>query len=258
MDRTELIKRAKRIGGVALVLLLGILLVSAYEKKQADAPVDVDIHIQPLDNGHFLVDTADVQRIIVSSFGYRLTERPIKWLDVSRVERVLQDDPFVDKADVFVDANNLVHIEILQREPLMRVIDNNGLNYYLDPDGNQMPLSPHFTARVLVVTGSVPPYVEDFKQRKGHLMNDIFDLGHRITKDPLWNSLFEQVHVQDGQFKMIPKVGSQHIEFGNYTDVEDKFHRLEVFYQEGMSREGWNKYKSIDLRYEGQVVCVKR
>ncbi|MCB0704479.1 MAG: cell division protein FtsQ [Saprospiraceae bacterium] len=258
MDRTELLLRAKRIGGIALVLLLAIVVVSAYENKEAGEAEGQNIHIQPLENGHFLVDTADVQAIIKSSFGYLLTERPIKWLDVDRAERVLEADPFVEVADVFIDAKNWIHIEIQQREPLLRVIDNNGLNYYLDRQGNQMPLSAHFTAQVLVVTGSIPPYVEDFAEREGHLLNAIFDLGHLLSEDPLWNSMIEQVYVQDGQFKLIPKVGSQYIEFGPYTDVEDKLHRLEVFYQEGMPREGWNKYKSIDLRYEGQVVCVKR
>jgi cell division protein FtsQ len=258
MDRNELWKRVKRIGAFALVLLLGIIVVSAYEKKQGVEAAGVDVHIQPLENGHFLVDTADVQSIITKSFGYRLTERPIKWLDINRVERVLENDPFVELADVFIDANNLIHIEILQREPLFRIIDNNGLNYYLDREGNQMPLSPHFAARVLVVTGNVPPYVEDFRDREGHLLNDIFALGQLIIEDPLWNALFEQVHVTDGTFKLIPKVGNQYIEFGAFTEVEEKFHRLEVFYQEGMPREGWNKYKAIDLRFAGQVVCIKR
>ena len=233
MDRTEILKRAKRIGIITFVLGLGILLVSSYERKQSANAAGMDVHIQPLDNGHFLVDTADVQAIITQSFGYRLTERPLKFIDVGRVERVLEADPFVDMADVYIDANSLIHVEIVQREPLFRVIDDNGLNYYLDHAGNQMPLSSHYTARVLVVTGDVPPYVEDFREREGHLLNDIYDLGTIIIAHPLWSALFDQVHVTNGSFKLIPKVGNQYIEFGTFTEAETKFRRLEIFYEEG-------------------------
>ena len=59
---------------------------------------------------------------------------------------------------------------------------------------------------------------------------------------------------------MIPVVGKQRIVFGKASsvkEVEDKFQRLKVFYQEAMPYEGWNKYKEISLKYEGQVVCRK-
>jgi cell division protein FtsQ len=33
---------------------------------------------------------------------------------------------------------------------------------------------------------------------------------------------------------------------------------LKIFYKEGIAKVGWEKYKSIDLRYMNQVVCEKR
>ena len=71
--------------------------------------------------------------------------------------------------------------------------------------------------------------------------------------------MIEQIYVnQYEEFTLIPKVGRQKIIFGKYEDVEDKFNRLELFYAEGMSREGWQKYKTINLKYRRQVVCEKR
>ena len=59
--------------------------------------------------------------------------------------------------------------------------------------------------------------------------------------------------------QLIPKLGDQIIDFG-YPDenIQDKFKRLSVFYQDGLPYEGWNKYKSISLAFDGQVVAKKR
>ncbi|MCD8495579.1 MAG: hypothetical protein LRY45_02460 [Bacteroides graminisolvens] len=54
---------------------------------------------------------------------------------MERIERVLEEDPFVVDADAYVDSRSRVNVKISQREPMLRIIDNNGLNYYLDADG---------------------------------------------------------------------------------------------------------------------------
>jgi cell division protein FtsQ len=71
--------------------------------------------------------------------------------------------------------------------------------------------------------------------------------------------LIEQIYVSNtGEFTLIPKVGDQKILFGNYTNVKDKLENLKIFYQEGMPYEGWQKYRTINLKYKGQVVCERR
>ena len=57
---------------------------------------------------------------------------------------------------------------------------------------------------------------------------------------------------------MVPIVGDQRIILGNIEDLDDKIFRLKTFYQEAMSRMGWNKYKTINLKFKNQVVCKKR
>ena len=66
---------------------------------------------------------------------------------------------------------------------------------------------------------------------------------------------------QYGDFVLIPLVGEQKIIFGfasSNQQVEDKFRRLKIFYEEGMPFEGWQKYSEINLKYDGQIVGRKR
>ena len=257
MNRKQILSTLKSIAILAGLLVATLLIISAVEQKQVSSIDEVNIHIDPLGSDIYLIDSADVRKTILRSFGFNLEAQKLATVDIARLERVLEDDPFILDADVFVTANNKVHIELRQREPILRIIDNEGLQYYLDKDGMRMPLSKHFSARLLVATGNIPPHTPDFLERKKHLLKDLFHLCNDIRENDFLFALVEQIHVQNGRFYLIPKIGNQKIIFGKYEEVADKFKRLKVFYDEAMPRMGWNRYKTIDLSFKGQVVCEK-
>lgn len=257
MNRAQLLQTLKRLSIAAGLLLATLLIISAVEQKQGSSIREVKIDISPLGTDVFLLDSADVRKTIFRSFGFNLEGQQMAMIDVARLERVLEKEPFILDADAFITANNKIHIIVQQREPVLRIIDNEGLNYYLDASGMRMPLSEHFSARLLVATGNIPPHTPDFLERKKHLLKDLFQLCNFIREDQFLYALVEQIHVQNGRFYLIPKLGNQKIVFGKYEQVEDKFKRLKVFYDEAVPRMGWDRYKTIDLSFKGQVVCAK-
>ena len=185
----------KRLAWIGFFFLIAVAIISAIEAKKGRNAADIFIKIAALPNGDSLINNDDVKVTIERSFGYNLLGIPVREIDVARVERVLENDPFVLNADVFVDAKNQVHIEIEQREPILRIIDKNGLNYYLDKFGKKMPLSKHFAARVLVATGNIPPFDPKFLQRKKHVLKDLFELTNVILKDGFLEPMIEQIYV---------------------------------------------------------------
>lgn len=258
MNNPELIKTLKRLGWVAGLFLTLVLIVSAIERKSGSEVEQLEIVINPLPGGYRLIDTSDVRELIRRSFGFDLEGQKKNVVNINRLERVLTDDAFVLDAEVHINSQSEVKIEVWQREPVLRVIDNNGLNYYLDKEGIKLPLSKHFTARVLVATGDLPPHSTDFLEKETHLLKDLFQLAHQIRGDEFYRSLVEQVHTNSGEFTLIPNVGDQKIRFGTIEGAEEKLERLTIFYENGMPYEGYSRYKSLDLRYEGQVVAQKR
>ncbi len=259
MDRKELIRTLRRLFWVVLVFGAAAIVISAVERKENSPAARLDIRVEPLPDGHNLITPEDIQLSIERSFGFSLVGAPLGKIDVKRLEKVLEEDPFIRESDVFVDAQNQIHIEVEQRRPLLRVIDNNGLNYYLDESGHKMPLSKHFTARVLVATGNIPPHVPDFLKRDRHRLQDLYHLAHRLRDDPFFAALIEQVHVNNrGELTLAPKVGDQKIRFGYYENVEDKLENLKIFYKEALPYEGWQKYAAISVQYRGQVVAQKK
>ena len=255
MEHKEWKNSLKRLGWVGLLFFMAALIISAVEWKQSSAIEALDIDVKPLEDGTNLIKSGDILNSISRRIGLQLEGMPIRDLDVARLERMLEKDPLILNSDVFIDANNILHIRVLQRQPLMRVIDQNGSSYYLDKDGVQMPLSPHFSARVLVASGYIPPYVPDFRERKRHTLKSLFLLAHDVLSDPFFRDMIGQFYVNNqGEIVLSPILGNQKILFGGYQDPREKLRNLKIFYKEALPHVGWRKYNFIDLRFRGQVV----
>ena len=83
-----------------------------------------------------------------------------------------------------------------------------------------------------------------------------------IENDAFWRSEVVQIvaHTTPGgalEVDLVPRSGRHTIRFGRLEDTEAKFGRLLRFYEGGLSRIGWDAYRTIDIRYNDQVVCRK-
>ena len=254
----ELMKTLKRLGFLVLIFGAAIVILAAVEKKTESGATGIKIDVEPLADGHYLIDSSDIKKTIQRSFAFEWTGQQIGLLNIERLERVLEEDPFILSADVYINAKNKIHIKVRQREPVLRIIDDNGLHYYIDKEGNKMPLSKHFSARVMVATGSLPPHVPGFLDRKKHLLKDVFLLSQYIEEDRFLRTLIEQIYVSNGKILLAPKLGSHKIILGSMDDLDDKFKRLRLFYDEVAPYQGWRRYRTVDLSYKRQIVCEKR
>lgn len=80
-----------------------------------------------------------------------------------------------------------------------------------------------------------------------------------VNKDQFWRAQIEQVFVQEnGELLVVPQVGDYLIEFGTPEDYTLKLRNLKAVYQQGFKNLGWNKYKTISVKYRNQVVCTKK
>ncbi len=243
---------------VGTILLL-ILISSAVSQQKNEIIKDVFISVEQLPDSSKLITEKDILTAITRSMGRSPHGMPISDINLQRLEeKVLEKDPFISTADVYIDANEKLHIDITQREPLLRIIDANGKSYYLDKQGKHMPLSVNFTARVPVANGYIPPFTPDYDKKRPEL-RDLYRLAQDLEKDPFMKAHTEQIFMtKKREFILVPNLGKHKIILGRYRDIADKFERLKIFYKEGMPYEGWQKYKSINLKYDGQVVCKKR
>ncbi|HRH99749.1 MAG TPA: hypothetical protein PK006_01740 [Saprospiraceae bacterium] len=165
----------------------------------------------------------------------------------------------VHHAEIYMDARDNFHIDIYQRDPVMRVIDIANNQFYIGSDGEKIPCSTIYSARVPVITGLIPELVGSSIWSKSNMAyQTMFKLSTEVSKDAFAKALIEQIEVnQSGQIQLIPKVGKEKINFGAVVQVKEKLEKLKFFYEQGLPYAGWNVYETIDLNNDGQVVCKK-
>ena len=250
----------RKMGGVVIGFLLVMLVLVLIFRKKGSQVKEILVDITHLTDGESdFIKEKDIKEIVKRAFEADLSFAKVGQVDVKRVETILEKDPFVENAEVFIDASSNLNIKITQREPILRVIDNNGLNYYLDKNGFRTPLSKYFSARVPIVTGAVAPYVSDFLERKKYGLKDVFLLVQRLNADAFFAPMVQQIIVDaSGEFTLVPILGDQTIRIGTIDDLDEKLERLKTFYKQAMPYEGWKTYRSISVKYKNQIVCKKK
>lgn len=250
--------RYDRMIWIVFLLIMALILVSAVSRKKNSFADNTSVEVVPLESGEKLLSDRDVRQNLLRAFGNTLEGTELASLEVERMERVLEEDPFVLDAETYVGQSNTLHVRIRQREPVLRILDNRGGNYYLDKDAAKMPVSRNYTARVIVATGNISPYTADFQKKKRNSLKDVFHLTNYLMADPVWSTFIQQIHVNNaGEYILVPLVGDQKIMLGSIRNLEDKLNRLKIFYQEGMPYSGWRAYKSLNLKFNGQVVAKR-
>jgi len=209
--------------------------------------------------GNFFIERKDIEALLFDDPEYSgLLGEAIKNIDFSKIELLLEDNCFIDNAEIYANALGKVKIDIKQREPIVRVINNRGVSYYIDKNGEKMPISTKFTARLMVATGKISDNGLCEGKIEHTIVKKIFKLAKFINSDPFWLAQIEQLNINEaGSFELIPKVGNHYILFGDIDDMEMKFRKLMTFYKEILKSVGWNQYREINLKYKGQIVCSK-
>jgi len=140
-------------------------------------------------------------------------------------------------------------ISLDERTPVLR-IKNSTEDYYMDMDGNKIPISPKYVERILIASGTIPD---------PEIQKSLLKMADFVNKNDFWRAQIEQVFVQaNGELLLLPQVGDYLIEFGTPDDCAVKFRNLKAVYQQGFKNLGWNKYRTISVKYRNQVVCTKK
>lgn len=247
-----------------LVLAAYILLaVTAFNKPDETASVCTKVSINIADEAtNGFINSKEIKKRLEATKLYPL-DKPMRYIDARKIEETLKTSPFVQTAECFKTQDGHVNISVTQRLPLVRIKAQNGDDYYLDDNDCIMPNS-HYTSDLIIATGNIS---------RPFAMNYISPLSKSLMNNELWKNQIEQINVlQDRTIELIPRVGNHVIVLGQLPEaklkgdiaqrvdqfLQRKLRRLELFYRYGLSQAGWNKYSSINLEFDNQIICKKR
>ena len=236
------------------------------EKVRVDA---ISVRISDNSNNKFITET-DVRQAIERE-NVKLIGSLMDSVNIHLLEDILiHNNKSISRAEVYRTVYGEIGVNVEQRRPIMRIINPNGDSYYIDANGQVMPLSKKYTAHVIVVNGNLnEPYMdhvgENLKRQQlksdqttGELLPDLFKLVYFINSSRFWKAQIEQIYINSkGDIELVPRVGNHTIVLGTIDNMREKFENLEAFYEQGLAKYGWNKYKTINLKFKNQIVCTK-
>jgi cell division protein FtsQ len=258
------------IGGWS-VFTLGVLTLlfftnAGYDNLETSKP---DITIEK-PGGHNFV-TEEKVLLIMNDLGYSFDKQSLGEIDLKRIEEKVAAIPGVKSVEAYKFNSGKVKLDIKQQLPIARIFLHGGkMGCYMDSEGDIIPLSYDYVAKVPVFTGFIYEPINDIPNLKRitendsisklHVLDEIFYLASAIAKDEFMSAQIVQIYVNENEeFELIPRVGNHRILFGGIKDLDSKLERLTTFYtSSSFDVKELNLYDTLNLKYKDQIVCSKR
>ena len=231
---------------VCIYLILAVTAFNDPDEAMAKECTEVKIDIEKESMEGFL-NPGEVKKLLTQHKLYPLSQ-PMSTISPRKMEETLQKSPFVEKAECYKTLSGHVCINIKQRIPVIRIMADNGDNYYLDNHGNIMPESGYATD-ILIATGNIS---------KKYAQRVLSKIANHIVSNSFWRNQTVQLNVlANGTLEMVPRVGEHIVYLGSPANIDNKLERLRKFYIYGLNKAGWNKYNYINVEFNNQIICKK-
>ena len=228
-----------------ILLLAGLSALFAFsEERHAKRKVN-NIKVRFVGEENLYITEASVNKLLKQKWKEPsgVTEENIV---LNKVENHLDQNPMISKSEVYLTVNGTLGINVKQRTPLVRIMSSSP--YYLDTEGQPMPLSANYSARV--------PLVNHVAKKD---LNDVFLMAKTIDKDS-----FLKKHITDIQKDNADRYAWRIRAFdfviilGNAEHLDRKIKNFKAFYQKAKKDNMLDVYETINLMYTNQVVCIKK
>lgn len=232
---------------VALAAYL-VMAITAFNKPDESADVCNELKIKFDDSivEGFLCEE-DIINILKRNGVYPLAQL-MNSIDIRVIEEAVEANPYIDNAECYKTQGGSVVVTLSQKMPVIRIMADNGDNYYVDDRGTIIATNK-YTTNLIVATGNIS---------KKFAQNQLREFANYLIQDEFWHNQVVQLNVLgDGSIEIVPRVGEHIIYLGKLADYDIKLKRLEKFYKYGLSQAGWNKYSYINIEFDNQIICKK-
>ena len=248
----------------ALIALLGFI-----RKEYGNVACKTMRIVIEYNHSDTLVSVSDIERLLLLKKD-TLEGRKLSPGDLGFIRETIMDIPYIAYCDVDFLLNGTLRIRAKQRIPMIRIVTGNQ-SWYIDTEGTVMPRHHRHSARVPVAGGHLGSL--DFLKTGNNLfsladtsmsfaarpVHALLQVAHYIHNHVQLRDMVEQLYINaHGETELFTKVGSQRILFGDAENIEEKFFKLLAYYQAGPAYNGIGQYRTINLKYNNQVVCSKQ
>lgn len=226
-------------------LALGALVAFTQNRYQLRDLEKVDIAID-YSSGYYFVTEKSVQEAMQSTHA-DFPNLELKRLSLHAIEEKIWQNPFIDSVEIYVENNGVLHANIVQQKPVLR-LQNGNKEFYLNENGEELPLSKIYSAPVFLVTGPV---------EKAEYA-DLSALIVKINEDNLLKNLITGISkINVNSFILFTIDESYTIEIGDLKNLHQKFENFNAFYHRFIASRDEMPYNHINIKFNNQIVASK-
>lgn len=174
-------------------------------------------------------------------------------LDLGFIEAALDSCAVVKKSQAWITRDGVLHLRVTTRTPAILLSDGN-LEVFCDPDGYLFPIGGGSTKHIRRISGEIP-----IKMRAGMHGQPPTEFQRRWLKgvmDLVGRGFDGEISVcGGGELRLLPADSSDEVFlFGLPDDIDAKLAKMKEY--TGRIRP-LQQYKSVNLKYKGQIICRK-
>ena len=159
-----------------------LLAITAFNRRAAgQVCTGLELLIKDSLNASFI--TSKELQSLLDKEGLNPVGKKLDEVNTRQMEAALDKHTLIDAAECYKTPGGKVCVEVIQRIPILRIMSDNGEDYYIDNKGHEMPTSTKCTAHLAVVTGHVS---KEFAAR------ELYPFGLFLQENDFWNILFEE------------------------------------------------------------------
>lgn len=236
-------KNKYRILKIAItVILLGFLLSFSLKKFSGQKITDNKISVKMSEKTPvYFIDEKDIRAIVNK-------ENPsgkVGDLNIPVLEKKINALPAVDSANVYLNLNGKLNLDIRQRVPVFR-LNKDGRDFYVDDKGVEFPISKTYSHPCMLVTGNVKP--DEYEK--------LAELVGKIDKDDFSKKYFIGISKDKDDYNLLTSEGNYKVEIGDLDNIEFKVKGFKAFVEKYLVYQDPQKYNMISVKYQNQIVTT--
>lgn len=223
------------------VILFGFLLSFSLKRFNNARMENVSINMNQGKTPVYFIDEKDIKDLVKQ---YNPTKK-IGDVKIPELETKINENPFVDSANVYMNLNGNLNVDIKQRVPVFR-LSKNGKDFYVDEKGVEFPISKNFSYPCMLVMGDVE--ASEY-QELGRLIE-------KIDKDDFCKKYFIGIKKEKGGYNLLTSDGHFKVELGDLENIDFKVQGFKTFVEKYLVYQNPQKYKKVSVKYNNQIVTT--
>ena len=153
--------------------------------------------------------------------------------------------PAVDSANVYLNLNGKLNLDIKQRVPVFR-LNKDGKDFYVDEKGVEFIISRTYSHPCMLVTGNVKP--DEYEK--------LAELVEKIDKDDFSKKYFIGISKSKDSYSLLTSEGNYRVEIGDLDNIDFKVKGFKTFVEKYLVYQDPQKYSMVSVKYQNQIVTT--